>query len=446
LSLPLVYQFDRLPMTSKSSLKKIFDNSLIVLYGNFGASIFGLLSISILTHSMGVEIFGYYVLILSFIEIVDRMFNFQTWQAFVKYASDFLERGEKHYVIMLIKFSFLIDFLSLAIAFLVALVSINIVMIIFDIPSDYKSSMIFMSISLLFNMLNISIGVFRIFDEFMIQSKILVFAAFVKFILFGLIAVVSPSFELFIISIVFSKALEFVLTLMYLVKVLDKNEIRVPCIAKTKINLSLMKEIKIIRFIVYNNFDVAVRMVSRQLDVILLGKMYGAETVGIYRIAKELANIIGKLTDPIYQAIYPEFAKLLASNNNNKEKVKGAAVKISFYAGLSGVVFYVLFSVFGEYAIRLAFGEEFVAAYDITLVYLGAVFVAIITLPLYPMQHALGFAKEAFTNQLHATIVYFPILVILTFQFDMIGAAISYVIYYIYITRLTLKSVQKGFN
>lgn len=74
-------------------------------------------------------------------------------------------------------------------------------------------------------------------------------------------------------------------------------------------------------------------MVSRQLDTVILG----AEIVGIYKIAKEVANLIAKLTDPVYQAIYPEFAKLLA----NGKKLE--AIKISLYAGGAGLVFYGLF-------------------------------------------------------------------------------------------------------
>jgi O-antigen/teichoic acid export membrane protein len=208
--------------------------------------------------------------------------------------------------------------------------------------------------------------------------------------------------------------------------------------------MPLLKEAKIFSFIVYNNFDVAVRMVSRQLDTVILGKLYGAEIVGIYKIAKEVANLIAKLTDPVYQAIYPEFAKMLAIGK--KLEAKEMAIKISVYAGGAGLIFYVFFVLLGEWAIGLAFGREFLGAYMVTMVYFIAIFVSIVTLPLYPMQHAFGFAKKAFLNQIHTTLLYIPVLYFMTFYFEMIGASIAYVFYYIYLTRLTLYSVKKGFK
>jgi hypothetical protein len=62
------------------------------------------------------------------------------------------------------------------------------------------------------------------------------------------------------------------------------------------------------------------------------------------------------------------------------------------------------------------------------------------------MQHAFGYAKKAFTNQLQTTLVYIPLLFILTFYFEMVGASIAYIFYYTYLSRLTLNSVKKGFK
>ena len=85
-------------MTPQSSLNKVLKNAGILLSGNMGANIFGLLSLAIFTHSQGVVVFGYYVLFLTFIEIIDKLFNFQTWQAFIKFATDFQVKNEEHNV------------------------------------------------------------------------------------------------------------------------------------------------------------------------------------------------------------------------------------------------------------------------------------------------------------------------------------------------------------
>ena len=89
------------------SFKKVIKSAGIVLSGNIGSGIFGLLSLSIFTKSQGAELFGYFVIFLVFLEFIDKLFYFQTWPAFIKFASDFQARNENHNVIMLLKFSFL---------------------------------------------------------------------------------------------------------------------------------------------------------------------------------------------------------------------------------------------------------------------------------------------------------------------------------------------------
>lgn len=431
-------------MSQPSSLKKVLKNAGILLSGNIGANIFGLLSVAIFTHSQGAKIFGYYVLFLAFIEIVDKIFNFQTWQAFIKFATDFQVKNEHHNVMMLLKYSFLVDLISLIVATIISLVLSNYAMNFFDIPKEYYSLLLLMSLTILFKTTEISTGVFRLYDRFKIQAKIAVYSSAIKFTMFALIALVSPSFEMFVYATILAQFITMMMKYYYAKSVLNEHNITIVEILKEKVNKPLLKELKIFSFIVYNNFDVAIRMVSRQLDVVILGKLYGAEIVGIYKIAKEIANLIAKLTDPVYQAIYPEFAKMLA--NGKKLEAKQMAIKISLYAGGAGLVFYGLFALLGEWAIGLAFGKEFLGAYDVTLVYFIAIFVAIITLPLYPMQHAFGYAKKAFTNQLQTTLVYIPLLFILTFYFEMVGASIAYIFYYTYLSRLTLNSVKKGFK
>ena len=109
---------------NQSSLNKVLKNSGILLTGNTATNIIGFFSLAIFTHSQGAVFFGYYVLFLTFVEIIDRIFNFQTWQAFIKFATDFQVKNEVHNVKMLLKACFLVDLISL-ISLLTSLSEIN---------------------------------------------------------------------------------------------------------------------------------------------------------------------------------------------------------------------------------------------------------------------------------------------------------------------------------
>jgi O-antigen/teichoic acid export membrane protein len=431
-------------MITQSSLKKVLKNAAILFSGNMGGNIFGLLSLAIFTHSQGVVVFGYYVLFLTFIEIIDRIFNLQTWQAFIKYATDFQVKNEVHNTMMLLKYSFFVDLISLMAAVLVALVLSSYAMEFFDIPQGYYHLLLLMSLTIFFRTTEISTGVFRLFDEFKIQAKITVYASAIKLIFFSIIALITPSFEAFVYATVLSQFITMMMKFFYAKRILNKNDIKLIGIINKKINIPLMKELKIFSFIVYNNFDVAVRMISRQLDVVILGKLYGAEMVGIYKIAKEIANLMAKLTEPVYQAVYPEFSKMLA--RNKKLEAKEMAKKISLYAGLIGIMSYILFIFFGEWVIIVLFGKDFLEAYNVSLIYIIAIIIAMFSLPLPPLMHSLGLANYSFYNQLISSFLYCIVLIVLVSKFAMIGAAISMVLFHIIWLSMAVIIVNKKFK
>lgn len=425
-------------MNSISPLKKVLKNAVILLSGNMGANIFGLLSIAMFTHSQGTVLFGYYVLFLTFIEIIDKVFNFQTWQAFIKFATDFQVKKEEHNVLMLLKYSFLIDLISLIVASLVALSLSGFAILFFDIPQEYYPLLLLMSLTILFKITEISTGVFRLYDRFTVQAKIAVYSSGIKLGLFSIISLTSPSFEIFIYATIFCQFITMMMKYFYAKEILNEHDISIKNILVEKINITLIKDLKIFSFIVYNNFDVGVRMVSRQLDTLILG----AEIVGIYKIAKELANIIAKLTDPIYQAIYPEFAKMLAKGKNIE--AREMAKKISRFTAGVGLIFYGLFILLGQWAIILVFGPDFVGAYNITLIYFLAILIAIVCLPLVPILHSKALAKEAFTNQIFATSGYLIVIYPLVSLYSAIGASLGYIIFYIIWMILTLITIKKN--
>ncbi|QIR06510.1 lipopolysaccharide biosynthesis protein [Salinivibrio costicola] len=429
-------------MKINKNLERVLKNSAVVLTGNIGANIFGLLAISIFTKSMGVEVFGYYVIFLSFIEIIDKIFNFQTWQGFIKYSIDFMSRNDRSGFIMLLKFCFFFDMASLFISIVIAYFFSSLLLGFFDIPKEHLYVLIILILSTFFNVFEISVGIFRAFDEFKIQTKITVVSAFLKMASFGLVALVDPKFEYFSYAVFLSQSITFFLKVTQSKKVLERNGYRVKDIINQKIELQKIKDLNILSFIIYNNINTGVRMVSRQLDIVLIGRFFGPDSVGIYRIAKEIGSIAARLSDPIYQTIYPELARLLSLGKHLE--AKNVAVKISFYGGVVALITYVVFIFLGEFAITLVFGGEFLRAYDVVLIYYFSILISIIVLPLNPIIFSYGLAKEATINQVIATLVYVIVCFPLIYVYGDIGASFSYIIFYLVWTWVTLNTIKKG--
>ena len=411
-----------------STLNKIIKNAGILLSGDIPANIFKLASLAIFSQTLGAEILGYYVLFLSTIEVIDRVFNFQTWQAFIKFAATFQAKKEHNNVLMLLKYTFIIDTVTLLLATIVTILISRYVIEFFNIPIDYLHLLYFMSITIIFKIADISTGIFRFFNRFGIQAKITVYTSVFRLFLFGLAALIFPSFEFFIYATIVTSLFSMILKFIFSKSILLENGIKLSEILKIKLNTKKLKKLRVLSFIIYNNFDVALRLITTQLDVFVLGKIYGSELVSIYKITKESSKIILKGSSPIYQSVYPEFSKLIASKDF--KKAKKIAFKLSKYAGIAGLFFYALFFIIGKKFIVLTFGVEMIEAYFVSLIYINVVILVLISLPLPPLIHAMGFANYAFYNQLISSALYCIFLYYLAINFSINGVAISLIIYH----------------
>lgn len=409
-------------------LKKVITNAGILLTGDIPANIFKLLSLSIFSHSLGAEKLGFYVLFMSFIEVIDRVFNFQTWQAFIKFAADFQVKNERQNILMLLKYSFLVDLISLLIATLVSISLSSFAINYFNIPKNYNGLLILLSLTICFKIVDLSTGIFRLYNRFAIQAKIVFYTSAIRLVLFGCVAFWEASFEAFIAATILTQLINMLMKYFFANAVLNENGIHLINIYKEKINLPLLKKLNVLTFIIYNNFDVAFRLITTQLDVFVLGKLYGPGVVSIYKITKESSKIILKASSPVYQSVYPEFSNLIA--NKKFGMAKRMAIKISTYAGMAGLIFYALFYFFGKTFISIAFGDEMIQAYSVSIIYIVVVLITLISLPLPSLMHAMNLTKEAFYNQLCSSIIYIAILYFLVLKFSMYGAAYSMLIYH----------------
>ena len=108
------------------------------------------------------------------------------------------------------------------------------------------------------------------------------------------------------------------------------------------------------------------------------------------------------------------------------------ALKISTYAGMIGLFFYMLFYLFGEIFISIAFGDEMIQAYSVSIIYILVVILTLISLPLPSLMHAMNLAKEAFYNQLGSSIIYIAVVYFLVLNFSIYGAAYSMIVYHFF--------------
>jgi O-antigen/teichoic acid export membrane protein len=163
-------------------LRKLFKNSAILFSGNIVSSIIGLVSLAITARALGVEQFGYLVLISTYVLIVDKLVNFQSWQAIIKYGADALEHNKKNDFKSLLKFGFILDIGTAVLGTLLAASAAWFIGSWIGWKDEHKLMAAAYSFTILFHISGTPIAILRLFDQFKKTSIQQVYASVFKLV------------------------------------------------------------------------------------------------------------------------------------------------------------------------------------------------------------------------------------------------------------------------
>lgn len=375
-------------------MKRIAMNSGIVLSGNLISTALNIIAFAVMARSLGPELLAMLVLSQTYALIINDMFNIQTWESMVKFGS---MKSEK--TAHVLKTNVFLDIVSAVAAFMIALFLARSVVHILSWDDSLIQIVKLYSISILFNITTLTIGVPRLFNKFFAIARINVVMAFLKLV--GVLC-----------AMYFSKPLYFYILIFLLVDILRNLSLIVLGLVLINHNFDRdwWKNKFIInkdqlKFIWWTNLRTIIRIPVRHFDMIIISSVMPMRTVGLYKVYKEIAGLLTKIADPVSQAIYPEFTKLLG-RKAIKEATNVIKQTILLLSVLSAFLTLFLLT-FSSFIVGKLFGTEYLvqinALYAMLLLY-GA---KMVTSPINSLFIASGFAKASFmivllTNSFYA--------------------------------------------
>lgn len=413
-----------------NNFKKIVFNAGILVSGSVSSSIIGLVSFTLIARKLGPELFGVLALVQAYAAIIDRLVNFQSWQALIKYGTDALARERRSDLKELLTFGFTLD---LTTAFLATIIGVFIPYLISDWLnwSEEKTQMAsIFSLIILFNIEGTPTAILRIFDEFKQFAFKEVGVSLLKLMLVLIGFFLNTGIWYFLLTIMVSMIIGYLYLIFASFQVLKKNNIELMHFFIFNSFSSIRKKYdEIWNFIWTTNFHGTVRMASLNLDIIIVDTMLGSLATGLYQVTKQFAKVFTQVTQPLYKSIYPELTKLWAKN-----------MRVEFYSvvkkfSIFGIVFsfssWLVFFLFGEKIIFLIVGADFTGSLNVLLWYLLGVVISISSFPITPAILAMGFPKLTFYSILFSTIIYFAFLYYFLFLFGLEGAGMANIVLYL---------------
>jgi O-antigen/teichoic acid export membrane protein len=259
-------------------------------------------------------------------------------------------------------------------------------------------------LTILFNLTSLTIGIPRIFNRFAAIAKIQIVFAMVKL---GAIVWVSflpnASINSYIIVYLLADAGANIAMIFFGISVLRHNYgpkwWREPA--------TIDKEQ--LRFIWWTNLRTVLRIPVRHFDMIIIGSVMSLELVGTYRVYKEIAGIITRIGDPVNQAIFPEYSRMI--NRGNSSEAMQAGKKTIMLMAFFSVVIVLPILLTSHLIVKYFFGPTYtqcIPALQALIVFYGISFILI---PVNSLFIAAGFARSSFwvvvlTNSIYLITAY----------------------------------------
>ncbi|WP_029331677.1 lipopolysaccharide biosynthesis protein [Exiguobacterium oxidotolerans] len=416
---------------------KLLRNMIVALSGDSISSIINILVLFISIKIIGNKDYGIFILAQSYMLIFDSIFNFQSWQAIIKFGSKSLYEKNLKVFCSNIKGSSIVDFLSSIFGFILAVSLTSIIIKFTEWPNEIKVIIFISCLEVLFRFTNTPIGILRLANKFemvayqkIITSLLRLFSV-VFYWLFDFNSL--ATFTIFYVS---ANVVGNIVLIIFAFKELKKI-VNIKQLLNAKLNSS---GIEYYKFMGWTNISSTVDIPAKQLDVFIIST-FSIELVTVYKLYKQIAEILGKLTAPLSQVIMPQFSMLAAKKENNRGYE--VVLKLKKVTLLFMIPLGIIFSLVAPFILKFYFGNIY---FQNSMVMILLIFSRIYSLSyaaLHPYFVSIGQVKKNFQIVLCANIFYVLATLVLSQTIGIYGIVIAYLLEVIFIVNMKKKVVKR---
>lgn len=401
-------------------------NAGVLLIGRTAQGVLSLAAVALAARALGAVDFGALVLLHSFVLMVGEIAKFQSWQAILRYGAPALEAGAVARLQAVVRFGLLLDAVGAVVAAAIVLLAIVPAARLFAIPAELHEVARLYGLSVVFFVLNPAAnGVLRLCDRFDLVSAQSAVAPLIRAAGAGALYAAGMGLPAFL-------AVWFAATLVGRLYLLGAawHELRRRGLTEgfwRSWHESVRPEPGIWSFSIATHLNTSLAMVQQHLGTLAVGWLLGPAAAGLFRVARQFANVLAKPTHKLLvPSIYPELARLTAQGRT-RARTK-MVVRTTLLTGAVAVVIFGLLAAFGEMLIGLVVGPAFTRAYPTMLWLALAAMLTTWTFPVPPLLISTGWVHLVVAVRLGATAAYLLALYFGIAWFGLAGAGMAAVV------------------
>jgi O-antigen/teichoic acid export membrane protein len=313
----------------------ILKNALIVFSGQTAASLIGFINLALLYQSIGRFGNGIIVSVAAYTAVFDGIFNFQSYNAVIKFGSEALAVNNKTKYKKYLKQALVQDIITAIIAFIVgSIVLTSVAKNIMHWDNEVTGYARIYLITILFNITGSLNGMLRLNDEFKVGAIIGVRIAILRLVLLIIGKQLNMSLSFYIYIEILLSLTNCCMLFYSSFKSLKKHD----CMDFLHTKIGFDKEFT--KFNLYNNIVSTIDMPTGQIVNLIISKFLGFSEVGIYNFFTKIGSLLTRVVDPVNQSLLPELSKMVANNQNKNgwRIVKKIFITVNIFMGIGIVV------------------------------------------------------------------------------------------------------------
>lgn len=379
--------------THSQDLHHLVKNAVKLLTSNSAVTVIQFLQVALLTHFLFQVGYGLFVSLTAFVLSVNQFFDVRVSETTIRFAVEYRTRQDYPSMAAIFKLSYLIDFCTGILAFVVVwLVTPWAATHLLHNPDLILPIHLYAFTLLISTTDNTSSAILRVTDQFTVTSiyaflmAVLELSAVViaLWLQTGLVGVAAALLIKDGISMLLNTSLAYATI---------HKEVGWQTFRHSSLRLLSHRYKELGKFLLSTNFIGYVRMISTKLDVLILAYFRTPEEVGLYKVATQLAAMVMRLSDPLLTAVLPDLSRLWVEGFviRFRSLIKRATILTTALLLPAAIVIILL----RVPILRLLFGESFVPAQTLVIVGIWGFVIAGIFFWVWPAFLSLGHPEWA---------------------------------------------------
>ena len=342
--------------SAAAGLRRLAKNLGWVLGGKGFAAICSLVYLAIMSRSLGIRDFGHFSLIFGTAQALVAMVSFQTWQTIVRFGVSRRVTGDWAGFGRLAWLGISIDVTAAALGCVVSAVIFFGFAETLGLNPEYVPMAFWFSCALLWGRMTTPQGVVRALDRFDLGSYVEAISPAGRLIAATLIALTQPSVLAFLVA---WAAIDLLVAAIYIWTAwrLAPQSLSRSNFGHWRKTVQENPGIRAFFGVTYSSSTLDA--IYKQGPLLAVGYLLGTSAAGLYRLADQLAQGIGKLSQLLTRAVFPEFA--LARAASSVRDFRRLVTKVTAMAAVAGISVTLVALLLGEEVLLLVGGDQYIA-------------------------------------------------------------------------------------